>query len=95
MTRPLEDMDGAPATIIIPVFNQAELTLRCLESLAAHTPEELYEVVIVDNGSTDSTPELLAALDGDVRVVTNAENAATPSHATRARSGRPGATWCS
>ena len=74
MTMPCENMDGTPASIIIPVFNRADLTLRCLESLAQHTPEGLYEVIVVDNGSTDTTPELLASLDGDVRIITNAEN---------------------
>ena len=74
MTMPCENMDGTPASIIIPVFNRAGLTLRCLESLAQHTPEGLYEVIVVDNGSTDTTPELLASLDGDVRIITNAEN---------------------
>jgi GT2 family glycosyltransferase/glycosyltransferase involved in cell wall biosynthesis len=63
------------ASIVIPVFNKAELTLRCLEALAAHTPEHLYEVILVDNASTDGTAELLAGLGGDVAVVTNDENA--------------------
>lgn len=64
-----------PVSIVIPVWNKAEYTRRCLESIIRFTPEELFEVVIVDNGSTDGTAELLAALDGDVRVIRNRENA--------------------
>jgi tetratricopeptide (TPR) repeat protein len=33
-----------------------------------------YEVIIVDNGSTDDTPVWLAQLSGDVRVIRNDEN---------------------
>lgn len=64
----------ARVTIVVPVWNRVELTAACLTSLAAHTPSDLYEVVVVDNGSTDGTPALCAALEGDVQVVRNAEN---------------------
>lgn len=61
-------------SIIIPCFNKVDYTLRCLESLVAHTPEDRYEVVLVDNASSDETPELCARLDGDVVVVRNETN---------------------
>lgn len=64
----------ARVTIVVPVWNQVALTAACLESLAAHTPPELYEVVVVDNGSTDETPRLCAALEGDVQVIRNETN---------------------
>ncbi len=48
-------------SIIIPAWNLWELTKPCLESLAAHTPQELrVEVLVVDNNSTDATKEALA-----------------------------------
>jgi GT2 family glycosyltransferase/glycosyltransferase involved in cell wall biosynthesis len=61
----------ARVTIVVPVWNQVALTAACLESLAAGTPPELYEVVVVDNASTDATPELCEALEGDVTVIRN------------------------
>jgi GT2 family glycosyltransferase/tRNA A-37 threonylcarbamoyl transferase component Bud32 len=61
-------------SIIIPVFNKADLTSQCLVNLAKVTQDVEYEVIIVDNGSTDETRSLLASLDGDVRTVTNQEN---------------------
>jgi GT2 family glycosyltransferase/glycosyltransferase involved in cell wall biosynthesis len=61
-------------TIVIPVWNQVAHTIACLESLADNTPPDLYEVVVVDNASTDETPALCAALEGDVRVIRNDEN---------------------
>ncbi len=63
------------ASIVIPCWNRVDMTARCVEALAAHTPEELdYELIFVDNGSTDATPELLADLEGDVRVIRNQTN---------------------
>lgn len=43
-------------TIVVPVFNRPTLILRCLDSLMAQTYRPL-RVLVVDNGSTDSTPE--------------------------------------
>ena len=47
-------MSRTPATIVIPVWNQWELTRACLESLRP-TLGVRDEVVIVDNGSEDGT----------------------------------------
>ena len=62
------------ASIIIPLFNQLEHTKQCLEALVRNTPDKLYEVIIVDNASTDGTREFLKCLEGDVKIITNKEN---------------------
>jgi len=46
-------------TFVIPVFNQLDLTRRCLRSIA-DTVGVPREVVVVDNGSTDGTAGFLA-----------------------------------
>ena len=72
---PRETAHGPRISIVVPVFNQAEYTEQCLHALAASTEEELeYEVVVVDNGSTDWTTYLLHAFEGDLRVLRNDEN---------------------
>lgn len=49
-------MDSAPLfTCVIPVFNKWELTRACLESLRRNTPSADFEVVVVDNASSDAT----------------------------------------
>lgn len=63
-----------PVSIIVPLFNQCEYTAACLGSIAEHTPEHLYEIVLVDNGSTDGTAELLEQLGGDVTIIRNEQN---------------------
>lgn len=45
-------------SIIILCCNQEEVTRLCLESLQRHTPLP-HQLLLVDNGSTDSTPTLL------------------------------------
>ncbi|MEK6671671.1 MAG: glycosyltransferase [Nitrospirota bacterium] len=62
------------ASIIIPVFNKFDLTSQCLTTLAAVTTMPEYEVIVVDNASTDGTAEFLASLGGDVQVIRNPEN---------------------
>lgn len=44
-------------SIVIPAFNQWHLTRQCLTSLREHTPGDQFEVLVVDNGSTDETKE--------------------------------------
>lgn len=61
-------------SLVIPVFNKVEYTQQCLEKLREGTPESLYEVIFVDNASTDATAAFLAGLTGRVKVITNPEN---------------------
>ena len=61
-------------SIIIPVWNKLELTAQCLKALSEVTTEPSYEVIVVDNGSTDATAEFLASLSGDVRIIRNQDN---------------------
>lgn len=61
-------------SIIIPVWNKVDLTKQCLVALAEVTEETSYEVIVVDNGSTDGTAELLNSLSGDVQIIRNREN---------------------
>jgi len=63
----------ATVSIVIPVFNCADLTRRCLEALAASS-QGRFEVIVVDNGSTDETPELLASFGTALSVIRNAAN---------------------
>lgn len=48
-----------PVTIVIPAHNEEANILRTLHSLQQHYPE--YEIVVVNDGSTDRTLEVLTA----------------------------------
>lgn len=50
-------------TIVIPIFNQWRYTANCLASIfQSNFQKELYDIVMVDNASTDVTPEFLSYL---------------------------------
>lgn len=48
-------------SIIIPVYNKSKLINRCLDSIYNQTTDYSYEVVLVDDGSTDNSVELIKA----------------------------------
>lgn len=62
-------------SIIMPVFNQIDLTTAAIRSVQAHTKD--YELIVVDNGSSDETPAFLQSLtvsNPSVKICTLDEN---------------------
>ena len=52
-------------SVVVPTRNRADKLRVCLESLLAQDyPADGYEVVVVDDGSTDTTLEVAASLVG-------------------------------
>jgi GT2 family glycosyltransferase len=60
-------------SIVIPIFNQIDLTLKCLKALTLHTPEISYEVILVDDCSTDPSADRLNRVP-NLRLIRNATN---------------------
>ena len=61
------------ASILIAAGNGATATMRCLEAIATTLPDSIaFEVILVDDATTDATAELLAGVGGDFRVLRNA-----------------------
>jgi GT2 family glycosyltransferase len=50
------------ASVIIPVHGHAGLTVRCVETIAAQRHATATEIVVVDDASTDETPQALEDL---------------------------------
>ena len=65
-------------SIIILSYNTLELTKLCLESIKKYTPPDLYELIVVDNGSTDGSAEYLAGEEG-ILLLMNSENRGFPA----------------
>jgi N-acetylglucosaminyl-diphospho-decaprenol L-rhamnosyltransferase len=75
-------MTGSPAdlslprlSIIIVTFNSRDQIHACLESLVAQPPAIDHEIVVVDNASTDGTPDAVRQRWPGVRVIEAGENA--------------------
>lgn len=70
--------DGQPpVSIIIPAWNQWSYTKTTLTSLFAKTVWPEYEVIVIDNGSEDETPQELCKIaeqEPRLRVVRNNQN---------------------
>ncbi len=65
--------DKPKVSILIPVYNQIEVTLACLKSISSHTAESSYEIIIVDDNSSESTARCLEAIKG-VQVIRHDSN---------------------
>lgn len=53
------------ASVVIPVYNEAHGLWRVLDALKEQTfPQEKFEVIVVDNGSTDNTQEVVSQYEG-------------------------------
>jgi glycosyltransferase involved in cell wall biosynthesis/peptidoglycan/xylan/chitin deacetylase (PgdA/CDA1 family) len=50
------------ASIVIPTFNRADSLRRSLDALSAQTTSERFEVIVVDDGSTDGTSAMIHAV---------------------------------
>lgn len=58
-------------SVIIPTFNREKLVGRAIDSVMAQTYPR-YELIVVDDGSTDDTPVLLARYGNRIRVLRRA-----------------------
>ncbi len=61
------------ASIIIPVYNHFEHTWNCLKSLSVLETQVPFEVIVVDDASSDQTPEKINLITG-VRYHRQSEN---------------------
>ena len=60
-------------SIVIPVFNKWIYTAACLRSLLEISSRASFEVIVVDDQSSDETAERLAAVDG-INCIRNEKN---------------------
>src|SRR5687767_8482749 len=58
---------------IIPVHNRAALVAEALDSVLKQEFTD-QEIIVVDDGSTDDTPEVLASYGTDVTVIRKTKN---------------------
>ncbi|MDR3637362.1 MAG: glycosyltransferase [Isosphaeraceae bacterium] len=79
--QPEQVPEYGTTSIVIVTHNQLEYTRMCVESIRRLT-DEAYELIFVDNASTDGTVEYLQALPG-ATVIANGENRGFPAGANQ------------
>ena len=62
-------------SIIIVNWNAQDLLRKCLDHVQTTVQTTSYEIIVIDNGSTDGSQALLKAGFPDVKLIENAENA--------------------
>jgi GT2 family glycosyltransferase/glycosyltransferase involved in cell wall biosynthesis len=71
-----EQTSPGKCSIIIPVFNNLELSRACLKSILENTASGSYELIVIDNGSADGTRDFLQKNEsaGVLRAIFNEAN---------------------
>jgi GT2 family glycosyltransferase len=67
--------DAPSLSIVLVCWNNKEYLEPCLRSLFAASLRHPFDVVVVDNGSTDASQAMLRATFPDVRLIENDHNA--------------------
>ena len=78
---PVDTPDHGLTSIVILTHNQLPYTQKCLDSISRYT-DSRYELIVVDNGSTDGTVEYLKNQPG-VKLIANAANRGFPTAANQ------------
>ena len=61
-------------TFVIVSYNTRDLLKSCIDSLAKHITDVKYEIIIVDNGSTDGSAEMVESCYADIHLIKNRDN---------------------
>jgi hypothetical protein len=82
--------DAPELSVIIIGSDVIDEVMRCLESIHAHAGDVSFEVIYVDNGSTDGTAEAVARRFPRVEVIRRETNEGVPArnHGLRRARGR-------
>lgn len=66
-------------SIIVPTHNRELYIGRCLRSLLSQTiPKKTYEIIVIDDGSTDKTSAVLNAFKEEIVLIKNKKNLGLP-----------------
>jgi len=65
-------------SVVVLSWNDKQYLAACLQSLLDSKTARTMEVIVVDNASTDGSPEMVEALFPGVKIIRNAENLGFP-----------------
>lgn len=79
-------------SVVIPTFNRATLVAEAVSSVLAQSVKP-YEVIVVDDCSTDNTLEILEEFGSRIRVLQPAENGRGALRGISERANLPATSW--
>jgi glycosyltransferase involved in cell wall biosynthesis len=72
-------------SVIIAAFNQEKYISRCLRSLLAQTiSRDKFEIVVINDGSTDRSASVLGEFAGEIVLIDNEKNIGLPASLNKA-----------
>ena len=72
-------------TIIVAAHNEEKFIGRCIRSLLSqHFPRELFEIIVVNDGSNDKTDYVLELFKEDLLIINNDTNIGLPASLNKA-----------
>ncbi len=75
-------MSNIDVSIIIPTHNRKKIIEKCLKALNQQTyPPEKYEIIVIDDGSTDDTGEMIKKIDLKPELIYRYQNQTGPAGA--------------
>ena len=76
-------------SVIVPAYNAESTVADCINSLLKlRYPREQVEIIVVDNGSTDSTSAILASYDAQITVLFEKKRGAAAARNTGLRAAK-------
>jgi glycosyltransferase involved in cell wall biosynthesis len=67
-------------SVVVPVFNQEKWIGRCIRSLVGQSVDrKLYDIIVVDDDSSDSTVLCLKGYENDITYIDNEVNMGLPA----------------
>jgi glycosyltransferase involved in cell wall biosynthesis len=73
-------------SVILPTFNRADTIMRAIRSVQAQTFQD-WELIVVDDGSTDNTMAALAGIDARITLIRQENRGVTEARNTGIRAG--------
>tara|TARA_B100000401_G_C52783578_1_gene709552 strand:- start:1084 stop:1728 length:645 start_codon:yes stop_codon:yes gene_type:complete len=73
-------MKDIKISVIVPVYNREKFIGRCLRSLLSQSiGTDSFEIVLVDDGSTDSTKKIYEAFSDEIKIIKHKKNLGLPT----------------
>ena len=88
VASPTRAVEKSTVSVVIPAFNAADTIGRAIDSVL-HQSVKATEIIVVDDGSSDNTAEVVRTYDGLVKLIRqpNAKTAAARNHGIEVATG--------